>query len=137
MNLLFTLLLLAPEQLPQRMEWQIDGVAREALVVLPTKPSDAGAPVVFVFHGHGGNMKNTANRMAVHNHWPEALCVYAQGLPSVGKGDPDGKKPGWQRTPGDLNDRDLKLVDAMLQTFKQKQHIDERRIYATGHSNGG
>jgi polyhydroxybutyrate depolymerase len=43
----------------------------------------------------------------------------------------------WQKTFGDQNDRDLKFFDAVLATLKKDCRIDEKRVYATGHSNGG
>ncbi len=39
---------------PLNEEWNIDGIARTALIYLPSKPSDSPAPAVFGFHGHGG-----------------------------------------------------------------------------------
>jgi len=51
--------------------------------------------------------------------------------------DFEGKKPGWQREPGQEHDRDLKFIDAILATLREKYSIDESRIYATGFSNGG
>jgi polyhydroxybutyrate depolymerase len=58
-------------------------------------------------------------------------------LPTVTPRDPDGKRAGWQHKPGDNKDRDLKFVDAILKTVREKYKIDDKRIYATGHSNGG
>src|SRR5207237_2862753 len=40
-------------------------------------------------------------------------------------------------TVGDQGDRDLKFFDSMLASLKSDYKIDERRIYSTGHSNGG
>ena len=121
-----------------RMEWEVDGVAREALVYVPATAKTAPSPVVFAFHGHGGTMKNAARTFAYHKHWPEAIVVYMQGLNTPGTlTDMEGKKPGWQKTVGDQNDRDLKFFDAALATLKRDYKVDERRIYATGHSNGG
>jgi polyhydroxybutyrate depolymerase len=51
--------------------------------------------------------------------------------------DPEGKKPGWQRAAGEYGDRDLAFFDAVLTAMKKTGRVDERRIYATGHSNGG
>jgi polyhydroxybutyrate depolymerase len=60
-----------------------------------------------------------------------------QGLNTPGAlTDPQGKKPGWQKTFGDQDDRDLKFFDAVLATLKKDYKVDESRIYATGHSNG-
>ena len=45
--------------------------------------------------------------------------------------------PGWQHNPAENGDRDLKFVDAMIETLRAKYAIDDNRIYATGFSNGG
>ncbi len=121
---------------PARREWTVDGVTREALVSAPA--GSAAAPLVFVFHGHGGTMQNAARSFHVHELWPEAIVVYPQGLNTPGKlTDPEGKKPGWQSAPGAMEDRDLKFFDTMLSSLRKDLRVDDRRIYSTGHSNGG
>jgi polyhydroxybutyrate depolymerase len=122
---------------PVEKLWTIDGTERKALVYLPASPEKAGAPVVFAFHGHGGTMQSASRTFAYHSLWPEAIVVYMQGLPTPGKVDPEGKLPGWQRIAGDQKDRDLKFFDAVLADLKKENTVDEKRIYATGHSNGG
>ncbi len=135
MNLLLTALLILSD--PEKVEWNVGDVTREALVVLPSKKTDAAPPLVFAWHGHGGSMRNAAKSFRIHEEWPEAVVVYPQGLNTPGKTDPEGKTPGWQKAPGDQDDRDLKFFDAMLATMKEKHKVDEKRIYSTGHSNGG
>ena len=123
---------------PAPMTFTIDGVNREALIYLPATTSTSKAPVIFAFHGHGGNMYFSANGMAFQKYWPEAIVVYPQGLPTPGIVlDHEGKKSGWQREPGQEQDRDLKFVDTILKTLREKYSIDDSRIYATGFSNGG
>ena len=123
---------------PERREWTVDGVAREALVYMPPQALSNAVPVVFVFHGHGGNMRHMARTFPCHTLWPEALVVYMQGLPTPGRlTDPEGKKNGWQNVPGDQGDRDLKFFDAVMETLRTTARIDGKRVYATGHSNGG
>jgi polyhydroxybutyrate depolymerase len=122
----------------QKMEWTVDGVAREGLVHAPTKESPDGPPLVFGFHGHGGSMQNAERSFKIHDLWPEAVVVYLQGLPTPGRlTDPEGKKAGWQAFPGDQGDRDLKFFDAVLAALQDKYKVNRRRVYATGHSNGG
>jgi polyhydroxybutyrate depolymerase len=133
-SLLIALLFLAD---PEKMEFKVDDVTREALVFAPSKKTDGAPPLLFAFHGHGGSMQNSAKTFKFHEEWPEAVVVYPQGLPTAGKTDPDGKKPGWQHAAGDLEDRDLKFFDALLAAIKEKFKVDEKRIYASGHSNGG
>lgn len=123
---------------PKRVEWKVGGATREALVAAPERGAKESSPLVFVFHGHGGKMKNAANKMAIHPHWPEAVCVYPQGLNTPGKlTDPEGKKTGWQHGAGEQGDRDLKFFDEMLKSLRKEYRIDDKRVYATGHSNGG
>src|SRR5687768_13981889 len=93
-----------------RREWDIDGVTREALVYIPPGAKANNSPLVFAFHGHGGSMQGAARMFHIHELWPEAIAVYMQGLNTPGQlTDPEGKRPGWQRRPGDQADRDLKF----------------------------
>ncbi|MEZ6141237.1 MAG: prolyl oligopeptidase family serine peptidase [Zavarzinella sp.] len=118
--------------------WKVGGVDREGLVYVPTKAKTAPTPIVFVFHGHGGSSRNAFNSFAMHKAWPEAISVYLQGLNTPGQlTDPEGKKTGWQSKAGDQNDRDLKFFDTVLDSLKAEFKVDEKRIYSTGHSNGG
>jgi polyhydroxybutyrate depolymerase len=140
MNALLTIgvLLLVPAQEPMPRSWDVDGVKREALVYPPSKKSEGKLPLVFDFHGHGGTARVAARTHHIHVTWPEAIVVYMQGLNTPGKlTDPEGKRPGWQHSPGAEQDRDLKFFDAVLASLKKDYPVDEDRIYATGHSNGG
>lgn len=121
-----------------RSEWNVEGDRREALLYAPAIARTTPCPVVFAFHGHGGTMKQAAAQYGYHRHWPEAIVVYMQGLNTPGAlTDREGKKPGWQKAVGDQNDRDLKFLDAVLATLRKDYQVDEKRVYATGHSNGG
>lgn len=123
---------------PGRREWVVEGVAREALVCVPEQAKSSAVPVLFAFHGHGGNMRNAARSFGYHALWPEALVVYMQGLPTPGLlTDPEGKKSGWQNMPGAQGDRDLKFFDAVLETLRAEYKVEEKQVFATGHSNGG
>jgi polyhydroxybutyrate depolymerase len=118
------------------MTWDIDGARREALVFAPSPAApNAKHPLVFVFHGHGGNMRGFAEHTALAQHWPEAIVVVPQGLDTPSARDPKGRKPGWQRLAGGSN-ADLKLFDAMLATMHHEFSVDDRRVFATGFSNG-
>lgn len=123
---------------PEHMTWAVGELTREALVYLPSKKSDDAAPVVFGFHGHGGSSQNAARSFGFEKLWPEAIVVYMQGIPTPGRlTDPEGKRNGWQSDAGDQGDRDLKFFDAVLATLREKYKVDDRRIYSSGHSNGG
>jgi polyhydroxybutyrate depolymerase len=113
----------------------VDGIKREAIVVGPSAKEPS--PLVFAFHGHGGNMRQAQRSFEIDKLWPEAVVVYPQGLPTSGRTDPEGKKSGWQQNAGQNGDRDLAFFDAMLATIKREHKIDSKRIYVMGHSNGG
>ncbi len=116
----------------------MDGATRTALVHVPPGAAHGNLPLVFVFHGHGGSSRNALNTFKVDRLWPEAISVYPQGLNTPGKlTDPEGLKSGWQKTVGDQRDRDLHFFDALLARLEKDHPIDPKRIYATGHSNGG
>lgn len=130
-------LCLAADAEPKTQEFTVGDLKREAVVFAPAKPGKT-VPVVFVFHGHGGTGKHAARTMAFHTHWPEAVVIYPQGVPTVGQlTDPEGKKSGWQAKAGDSDDRDLKFFDEMLKWAKKEYPVDDKRVYCTGHSNGG
>jgi polyhydroxybutyrate depolymerase len=114
------------------------GLSREALVHVPADAAVNVLPLVFVFHGHGGTMANSSRTFSIHLAWPEALVVYPQGIPTPGRlTDPEGKKSGWQSQPGDQQDRDLAFFDVLLKNMQANYAVDSKRVYSTGHSNGG
>lgn len=123
---------------PVNQKFMVEGVERTAIVYpnSTSAPND-GSPLVFVFHGHGGTAKFSERRFRIHTHWPEAVVFYMQGLPTTTSRDPQGGRPGWQNSPGMQGDRDLKFFDVAVKWAKQKFKIDDKRIYACGHSNGG
>jgi polyhydroxybutyrate depolymerase len=121
---------------PVRKEWKVSGVTRDALVALPEKTE--GTPIVFAFHGHGGRSNYIARRWKLHELWSEAIVVYPQGLPTRTPRDPNGSRPGWQMIDFGLSkNRDKEFFEAMWETARKKWKCDEKRVYITGHSNGG
>lgn len=129
---------------PIPIDLKVGNLQRQAVVypsVVGGKSSKAASgkvPIVFCFHGHGGSAQQAARSFSLHESWPEALVVYPQGLPTPGQlTDPEGKRNGWQRTPGDQDDRDLKFYDALLVELGKRYSIDTKRVFVMGHSNGG
>ena len=113
----------------------VSGVKREAIVVAPTRKSDH-PPLVIGWHGHGGGMTQAQNMFKVEAAWPEAVVVYPQGLPSPTPVDSSGTKPGWQFEQGQSGDRDLMLFDEILKQMTMNYHVDPKRVYSMGFSNG-
>ena len=115
--------------------WKVGGVERKALVHLPAKIE--GAPVIFAFHGHYGTMRNAARTWHLEREWPEAIVVYAQGVPTKTPNDRVGSGNGWSLFPGSIAPNpDLKFFDAMLATARTEWKVDPKRVFCTGHSNG-
>ncbi|MCU0240584.1 MAG: hypothetical protein MUC29_14175 [Pyrinomonadaceae bacterium] len=137
LSFLFAIILFTTSCLAQNERtFEVEGVKRTAVIyegAAKTKKSS----VVFVFHGHGGNVRNAQRKLNFHDNWKEALVVYMQGIPGVvGITDANGTKSGWQKNPDELNNRDVKFFDEVLKQLQKDFKIDEKRIYAVGHSNG-
>jgi polyhydroxybutyrate depolymerase len=122
---------------PVTMEWKIAGVTRKALVYIPASAKTKLTPIIFTYHGHGGSMQHMYTTRRFDKLWPEAIFICPQGLKTPGAlTDPEGNLPGWQMNTDSTNN-DLKFFDAMLKTLKSDYMVDDKRIYVTGHSNGG
>lgn len=120
---------------PLDLELMVGNQLRTAVVAAPAQVK-ADTPVVFVFHGHGGSGKAAQRSFAMEKHWPEALVIYPDGLPTATQRDPEGKKPGWNARKPEEN-IDLAFFDALLDWAQTKKHVDAKKVYITGHSNGG
>ena len=84
LGFVFAAILFASSTLPAAaqgtvMNWIVDGEKREALVVAPQSDAAVKRPLVFAFHGHGGNMNGAAQLMHIHLV-PEAIVVSSAGL---------------------------------------------------------
>jgi polyhydroxybutyrate depolymerase len=120
-----------------RLVLRVDGVARVAIVHVPPAAKRVATPVIFAFHAHGRDAGNAAVDFGFQKLWPDAISVYMQGSPTISGADPAGQKFGWQHNAGEDGDQDLKFFDATLARLRDDYLVDDRRIYATGHSNGG
>ena len=122
----------------ERISMQVKGVDRTALLFAPAQaPAEPGAPVVLVFHGHGGTAEDAARSFRLHRLWPEAAVCYMQGLTGTpGRYDSAGARSGWQKAPGQMGNRDVLFVDEMLTRIRERLKVDPGRVFALGHSNG-
>jgi polyhydroxybutyrate depolymerase len=120
---------------PDHIQVTVDGQVRQALIYRPVKGS-GNPPVIFGFHGHGGNSRNAARSFELQNYWPEALVVYPQGLPTKSYYDPGGKFNGWSNETGEDN-HDIRFYDALYKMAIGQYGGDSQHVFAMGHSNGG
>ncbi len=138
-NIILAFLLIVSTKLLSQTEkfFQINGVERKAIFYEPQVKKDK-LPVVFVFHGHGGNAKYASKNLNFHENFPEALVIYMQGIPGVTNSivDKEGKYNGWQMNPDELQNRDINFFDEVYSQISKNYNIDFDRIYAVGHSNG-
>ncbi len=120
--------------------WDIDGVSREAILHYPAgsdREKPVKSPVILAFHGHGGRAARVEKSMDFQSHWPEALVIYPQGLKTKSARDPEGARSGWQNRVGMEGDRDVKFIDRVIESLRNEGWVDDARVFATGHSNGG
>ncbi|WP_051291339.1 alpha/beta hydrolase family esterase [Pedobacter glucosidilyticus] len=121
----------------QTLEWIVGKEMRKALVYIPASAKNKATPVVFIFHGHGGTMNHAYQGRKFEQLWNNAIYIYPQGLPTPGQiTDKEGKKNGWLIDTNKQN-RDLAFFDIMLAYIKKEYMVDQDRVFATGHSNGG
>ena len=117
--------------------YNIDGTSRKAIIYEPAIKSGK-TPVVFVFHGHGGNANFVSRRINIQDYYKDAIVIFMEGLPgrSVPGIDPNGTMNGWQIFTDDLEGRDIKFFDRVFSEIHKNHQIDDSRIYLIGHSNG-
>lgn len=116
--------------------YDIDGSPRKVIIYEQTKETNK-IPVVFIFHGHGGNTNLVSRKLDFQNYYKEALIVFMEGIPGrKSKLDPMGKMNGWQVSPNDLGNRDINFFDQVFEDIGRRYKIDHHRIYVVGHSNG-
>lgn len=128
------------ERASTHRSWEIDGVRREGIVHFPAgtdRATPRRSPLILAFHGHGGSAERVEKSMDFQSHWPEAIVVYPQGLPTKSARDPEGKRDGWQNRVGEEGDRDLRFIDRVVESLRNEGWVDDARVFATGHSNGG
>lgn len=122
-------------------EVTIDGETRKAIIVKPVNEC-IEAPVLFYFHGRGGNAKNSQAYLQFHNVdlLDNMYIVYAEGTVYDGELE---KGNGWvARFPHistkcpDKN-KDLEYLQAIINHLIANENADIENMGACGHSNGG
>ena len=111
---------------------EIAGEARRFVLVVPDDyDPNREYPLLFMFHGRGGN----GEQFRLYNGVEEAagndaILVYPDALPNAAQMG----LTGWELTGNGI---DVQFVDKLLEDFTANLCIDESRIFATGHSHGG
>lgn len=115
---------------------EVDGTTRTWWTYLPSSyDGSEEIPLVVVFHGYSA----TSECIAADSEWwrvAEArnlAVVFPQGTTDASS---LSAYPRWMST-GETAQIDVNFVNAMLDQLIEEYAIDESRIYATGHSNGG
>ncbi len=116
--------------------YEIEGLDRTAIVFAPTVTTKH-PPLVFGFHGHGGNGRQASRSFRIHEFWPEAVVVYMNGIPTITGNDRLGQRPGWQVAEGLFQNRDLKFFDSVYKDVTKEFSVDKKGVFTMGHSNGG
>ncbi len=106
--------------------------SRSFELVVPTQyDSGRGWPVVFAYHGLGGNIDDMLDSgLREFADSRGALLVVPQGLDF-------GGNPGWDAINTEATNRDLAFFDDMLYCLDEQYAVASDQVYVTGMSNGG
>ncbi|PRP86157.1 putative ferulic acid esterase (FaeA) [Planoprotostelium fungivorum] len=107
-----------------------DGRNRTYILYIPTQyASSTPSPLIFGFHGLGANSHDIEQqtRFSQSKVNVDHIAVY-----------PDGWEHHWEGAPYSTPKlSDVSFVEQLLHHLQGQLCIDTRRVYATGHSNGG
>jgi polyhydroxybutyrate depolymerase len=112
-------------------ELKHDGLTRSYLLYIPDSlEKNRHTPLVLVFHGGFGSGERIARRIGMNAVADKEKFIVAY---------PDGIDRHWNdgRSTTASGADDVSFVLAMIERIKEEYMIDEKRIYATGLSNGG
>lgn len=116
----------------EMLEFEIEGQTRRVLMFVPDTRSTEPRTLMVVFHGRGDDDTAFANAVQLHRDWPEAIIAYPRGELREAS-----TMRGWQYRPGDQGDRDLALVDRLLEETARRHGTRPENTHAAGFSNGG
>lgn len=116
----------------ETLEFEIEGQTRRVLLYVPDAPGDAPKTLVIVLHGRGDDSAAFADAVRLHSDWPDAIVAYPRGEV---KDNPTMR--GWQYRAGDQGDRDLKLIDRLLEETTARFGTRPENTHVAGFSNGG
>ncbi len=112
-----------------------DNLERDYIIHIPSTYSfNDPIPLVFCFHGYGGNANSIMSYTSFNyiSDTASFIVVYPQG--TLLQGTSHWNVGGW--TSGSNID-DVGFINSLLDSLSQHYNIDDTRIYSTGMSNGG
>jgi polyhydroxybutyrate depolymerase len=113
----------------QNASLEVDGVRRTYVYSVPASVRGRDSvPLVLVFHGHFG----TGPSMERMSHFSNT--AEQEGFIAV---FPNGIRRGWNDGRGLDSTDDVAFTRALITEFERRYHVDPKRIYAAGLSNGG
>lgn len=115
---------------------EVEGLERTFHLFAPRGIADRKkVPLLFVFHGGGGNPISMDRRLGFTQlaRKEKFLVVYPAGF---GGNWNDGRKTTATKAHRENID-DISFVSAMIDSISREYPIDQKRIFATGPSNGG
>lgn len=105
----------------------VAGMKRSYLLVEPTSlVSGRQYPLVMVLHGDGGDAKG------FHERFPFDKASGADAILAY----PEGVKTTWDLDTR-LENREVKLIIALVESLARRFPIDRQRVFAAGYSSGG
>jgi polyhydroxybutyrate depolymerase len=113
----------------------IEGLARAYRLYVPENlPVGVAVPLVIVFHGGGGTASGVEKLtgFSATADWGKFIVAYPEG---IGRHWNDGRTDTASRAHRERID-DVGFIAAMIDAIAAEHRIDQRRIYATGISNG-
>jgi len=109
---------------------------REYFVHIPsTYRNDQAIPIVFMFHGGGGNAEQIATFSGFNtlSEKHEFLAIYPQAMDKHWNDGRESEK--FQEHDAKIND--VAWIEELIAELKRTYSVDKKRMYATGISNGG
>lgn len=130
----------------QTVSLTVSGMERHALVHLPAEhDGKTPLPLVLMFHGNGGTPEN----VVIETGWvaksdaagfivvfPEATRPDMTQPAKFGRNNPAWNDGSGRFHAGERNIPDVAFIAALLDHLEAKFHMDKRRVFATGFSNG-
>jgi poly(3-hydroxybutyrate) depolymerase len=111
----------------------VDGEPRSFVLDVPRREGSEKLPLLLSFHGIGGDPSSLSEVTGIGDraHMRRFLAVHPRGE-NVRLGLRFG--PGWSIDPSP--NRDVELVEAIIESLGSEYCIDGDRVYAAGFSNG-